>query len=162
MFGTPNQGTMIASSENLKSMFNYTTNICSRTLGTIAPITPKLLSISKAIAMGIVNLTGIDDLEEGSPLIQPLNGLKADRKSYFVCTSNYEPNRKLLKRLFAEFLVDRAIFKHQVNDSMTPLDGAIFQNDAQEKEVKLNDDQFYIASAKEEVSHYGYLHLKHP
>ncbi len=162
MFGTPNQGTMMASTENWKSLFNYTTNICRLALGTIAPVVPRLLTISKAVAMGVTNLPGIDDLEETSKVLERLNTMKANRGNYFVFTSNYEPNQKLLKRLFDEFLVDRAIFKRQLNDSVTPVDGAVFQNDKFESDVVLKMNQFYIASANEEVSHFGYLHPKHP
>lgn len=162
LFGTPNQGTMMASSKNWKSLLNYTTNIARFTLGTIAPIVPKALTILKAMAIGFTELPGIDDLEEESKVILKLNSLDLNRDNYFVFTSNYEPNQKLLKRLFDEYLVDRAIFKRQPNDSVTPVDGAVFSNDNLASVVNLNAKQYYIASTAEQVTHFGYLHPKHP
>ncbi|MGJ8743813.1 S8 family serine peptidase [Polaribacter sp.] len=161
-FGTPNQGTMMASSKNWKSLLNYTTNIARVALGTIAPIVPRALTILKAMAIGFTDLPGIDDLEEESNVILKLNSLELNRDNYFVFTSNYEPNQKLLKRLFDEYLVDRAIFKRQPNDTVTPVDGAIFSNENFASVVALKEGQYYIASTAEQVTHFGYLHPKHP
>ncbi len=161
MFGTPNQGTMIASSENWKSMFNLTSSVAKLTLGTVAPVVPKLLSILKALALGFANLPGIDDLEEKSKVILELNKIKMDRSNYYVFTSHYEPGG-LFRRLFDSLLVDRAVFHGEHNDSVTPVPGAAFRNDEFPCEIELSDDQIYVSNEKQGVSHFAYLNPKHP
>ncbi|MEN8194015.1 MAG: S8 family serine peptidase, partial [Bacteroidota bacterium] len=161
MFGSPNQGTMMASSTNWKSLLNYNTNIAKITLGTIIPVIPKIMTIVKAIGMGFVKLPGINDLEEGSEVLNNLNKIKMNRENYFVFTSHYEPGRKILKRLFDELLVDRLIFKKEHNDGVSPVPGAIFTNDEIECEVTLNKDQYYIAGSEMQISHFAYLKPKH-
>lgn len=161
MFGTPNQGTMIASSKNWKSMFNITTTVAKITLGTVAPIVPKLLSILKTLALGFANLPGIDDLEEESKVILELNKITMDRSNYYVFTSHYEP-RNIFKKMFDDLLVDRAVFHGEYNDSVTPVPGAAFQNPEFECVVELKDEQIYLSSPKQGVSHFGYLNPKHP
>ncbi len=153
---------MIASTKNWKSLFNYATNIARLTIGTIVPIVPKLLQILKAVGMGVVDLPGINDLEENSVLLNQLNNTKANRSKYFVFTSNYEPDHNIFKRLFDEFLVDRAIFKREVNDSIAPVSGAIFQNKEFSHSVKLEEISYYISPSDKGVSHFSYLHPKHP
>ena len=160
MFGTPNQGTMIASSKNWKSMFNMATNVARWTIGLFVPVVPKVMTVMKAVGLGLVDLPGIDDLEENSDVIRELNDIEMDRSHYFVFTSNFEPS-KLFKRLFDEGIVDRAIFEHSPNDSVTPVPGAIFRNEALPTVIKLEENQFHISSELDQVSHFGYLRPKH-
>jgi len=163
MFGTPNQGTLIASSSNWKSLFNYATNVARVTLGTVVPVVPTILTALKAVGLGFVNLPGINDMEEDSDLIKQLNGLTFNRSNYYVFTSDFEPNQNLLKRMFDQLLIDKAIFHGEQNDSITPVRGAIFKNmDIPGNVVILSANQYNISDGSKQVSHFTYLHPEHP
>lgn len=152
--GTPNQGTMIASHENWANLINIVTNVANLTLGTIVPILPKITVIMKGILNQVLVLPGINDQEETSEFLKKLNGISIPREGYFVVTSNFEPNG-LLKKLFDQNIVDRIIFKNQLNDSVAPVKGAIFKND--DSAIILNINQFHISDDADRVSHFTYL-----
>ncbi len=157
MFGTPNQGTMMASSKNWKTFFNYATNIARLSLGTVAPVVPTILTALKALSLRVVDLPGINDLEEQSLVLKELNDIKMDRSNYFVFTSDFEPDSRFFKRLVDEFIVDRMIFKRQTNDGVAPVLGAIFANRNISHRVQFDDKQYHIAPRRQEVSHFAYL-----
>lgn len=161
MCGTPNQGTKMASKENWESLFNFTTNVARFTFGLTAPVIPMILSAIKAISMGVVQLPGINDQEEESEVLRELNAKSQSAGKYFVFTSNYEPKRKLFKKLLDELIVDRAIFKGEYNDSVVPLQSAIFRKNEISNKVNLSPDQYYICDPGEQVSHFGYLDPKY-
>ena len=152
MTGTPNEGTKIASTKNWRNLFNTVINIAKFTVGTALPVVPHVLAAIKAIGLGITKLDGISDQEEDSEIINKLNKTKYDRKGYFVLTSNFEPQKGWLKRLFDEQIVDRGIFKGEFNDSVTPMNGAICK-----KSGILKNHQWYIAEEEDVVSHFSYL-----
>ena len=77
-----------------------------------------------------------------------------DRDKYFIVTSNFEPNG-LLKKLFDQNIIDRAIFKNQLNDSIAPVKGAIFKNE--NSTIVLEENQFHVSGDADRVSHFAYL-----
>ena len=160
MFGTPNQGTKIASYENWRSLLNTATNVSKLVFGRIAPIIPGIMSIIKAIGLKMVELPGISDLEEGSELCQRLNMMDLNRNHYFVFTSNFEP-KGFFKKLFDNNVVDKAIFSNDMNDSITPVLGALFLNKDYETKVILDKDQYRKSAEDELVSHFKYLDPDH-
>lgn len=152
--GTPNQGTMIASHENWSNLINIVTNVANLTLGTVVPVLPKVTAVIKGILNQVVLLPGINDQEETSEFLKKLNGISIPRDNYFVVTSNFEPNG-LLKKLFDQNIIDRVIFKNQLNDSIAPVKGAVFKND--DSKITLNANQFHIGGDADRVSHFTYL-----
>ncbi len=156
MAGVPNQGTMMASTKNWKSLFNSVVNVAKFTIGTIAPVVPTILTAIKCIGLGLTELPGIDDLEESSAILKKLNTTKADRSKYHVFISNYEPQKGWLKKLFDEGIIDRSIFKRQFNDMVVPLHGAIFTNEEIPNDITLNKNQYTIINEKNNVSHFTY------
>ncbi len=159
MFGTPNQGTMIASSKNWNSLFNYATIISRITLGTIAPVVPTIFSAIKILADKIVDLPGIDDMEETSEVILKLNQIEMNRDNYFVFTSHFEPKGKLISKIL-DGAVDRLIFKGEHNDGVTPTPGAIFENEELANVIELTEGKQFMICDKD-VSHFSYLDEKH-
>jgi hypothetical protein len=154
--GTPNQGTMIASHENWSSMINIVTNVANLALGTFVPVLPKITSVIKAILNQIILLPGIHDLEEQSAVILRLNALEINRNNYFSLTSNFEPNG-FLKKLFDQNIVDKAIFKGQLNDAIAPLNGAIFKNTNLPCKATLAPGNFHICGDLDSINHFSYL-----
>lgn len=152
--GTPNQGTMIASSKNWSSLINIVTNVANLTLGSIVPVLPKVNAVIKGILNQVVLLPGINDQEEESAFLEKLNKIAIDRDKYFIVTSNFEPNG-LLKKLFDQNIIDRAIFKNQLNDSIAPVKGAIFKNE--NSTIALKENQFHVSGDADRVSHFAYL-----
>lgn len=162
MFGTPNQGTKMASSENWKSLFNTATNLARLTLGTVVPVIPTILSVIKAVGLQVVDLPGINDLEEESEVLKELNAMKkTQQEKYYVFTSDFEPGR-FFKRLFDEYLVDRLIHKRLTNDTIVPVQSALLQNIELGSEVKVRAGQYHVSSGEAGVSHFAYLRAAHP
>lgn len=163
MTGPPNEGTKIASTDNWRNLLNTVVNVAKFTVGAVLPVVPKVLSIIKAIGLGATELAGINDLEEDSLLLQKLNNLDCDRSKYHVLTSNFEPQKGWFKRLLDERIVDRAIFKNEHNDSITPLSGALLQNDQFKKKANVDMNNCEVCGSERGVSHFSYLDPKrHP
>ena len=164
MTGTPNEGTKIASTEHWRSLFNIVINVAKFTVGLALPVVPQILTAIKAVGLGVTELDGINDQEEGSDIIVKLNNSVCDdRKNYHVFTSNFEPQKGWFKRLFDERIVDRVIFEREHNDSVTPVNGAMLRNDQFKKVATLIEDQCYFYEPVENVSHFSYLNPeRHP
>lgn len=160
LIAPPNQGTKMASTENWRSLFNTVTNVARLSIGSIAPVVPKILTALKAIGLGMIELDGINDLEENSEILSKLNNLnlKNYRSSYFVIMSNFEP-RAVVKRLLDE-VVDRKIFHNEANDFVNPVLGAIFKDENQDTIIQLREEQYQILSSNEQVNHFRYLNTK--
>jgi subtilisin family serine protease len=155
--GTSNQGTLLASKENWSHYVTIATNVLNLTIGTVVPILPKITGIIKAIINKAIELPGVSDLGENSEVIQRLNSItNVDRSTYFMVTSNFEPNG-LLKKLFNERIIDRLIFQGEDNDTLAPVLGAIWRNEDFVPPVILSDNQFHVCSEFDKINHFSYL-----
>ncbi len=152
MTGTPNEGTHIADYNNLRSYVNLVSNVISLPFGA-TPIAGALKQLVGALANGIVNLPGVNDLELESNLIEELNGIVFDRNNYHVITSNYEPNNKIL-RLIEEGIIDRKIFHAYTNDTIVPVLSALFELT---NKISIPANHKHIVSGNIHVTHFEYL-----
>lgn len=158
MTGPPNQGTMIANSENWESLFNLATNVAKFTSLLGSSILPTIVSVIKSIGLGVVDLPGINDLDEGSNVLIELNqNTKANRDHYYVVISDYEPNQRWFRRLLDEKIIDAKIFLNEANDSIVHYRGAFMRHPRYEASFTIPKDKILIASNQTVVNHFNYL-----
>ncbi|MBK7440925.1 MAG: hypothetical protein IPI65_05170 [Bacteroidetes bacterium] len=131
---------------------NLVSNVISLPFGA-TPIAGALKQLVGALANGIVNLPGVNDLELESNLIEELNGIVFDRNNYHVITSNYEPNNKIL-RLIEEGIIDRKIFHAYTNDTIVPVLSALFELT---NKISIPANHKHIVSGNIHVTHFEYL-----
>jgi len=157
MIAPPNQGTPMASSDKWSKLLNIVTNVAKLAFGTYMPVLPKILAVAKAIANQVVDLPGINDLEQESELLKKLNQKNLAVANYYVVVADYTPD-SWLKKAFDKFAVDKFVFNNLQNDTVVPTAGAVFK--LNNPGINLNASNYFLVGTADSVNHYSYLLAK--
>ncbi len=154
MFGTPNEGTPIASNEKWKDLVNMITNLAGKAFVLGGPVFKGVQIVLAAILNQVADLPGIDDIEVESKLLRNMNTNMGARVNYFVAASDFEPRSNIV-RFLDEIAVDRYIFRNINNDGVVPVESVVFNSSNGTAVIPVSN--MLLLGKSEGIHHFHYL-----
>lgn len=118
MFGTPNDGTPLASRKNIVGFLNSLQLLLSLTGLAAGPVST-ILSALKLCAHGIWNAPGLRAQSPYSNFLRQLNSPPRSSADYYYCRADFHPDEYLRRLLF--WTATQALMNGQDSDAIVPV-----------------------------------------
>ncbi|MFK8055648.1 MAG: S8 family serine peptidase [Saprospiraceae bacterium] len=154
MIGGTNFGTPLANSGDMMRMVKQTTRLIKALGKPLGPALPAILKLIEMATKSILESPGIADQSTNSTWLSSLNaGYDFNRSDDLYVGSNFEPNRKLMRKL-GDFVLDNSVFSGMTNDGVAPTMGALGMSSTTGS-VRSDANSHFVED--DQINHFSYF-----